>query len=845
MATELAKAYVQIIPTATGIEGKLTQELGGAADAAGEKAGSSLGSKLGGALSTAAKAGLAAVTAATGAVAGFAKSAVNVGATFDASMSQVAAVSGATGEEFDALRAKAQEMGSSTKFSASEAADAMNYMAMAGWKTSDMLGGIEGIMNLAAASGESLATTSDIVTDALTAFGMTADDSGRFADVLAAASSNANTNVGMMGETFKYVAPLAGALNYSAEDTATAIGLMANAGIKGSQAGTSLRSILTRLAKPTKESQTAMDLLGLSMYDEEGKARSLAEMMDQMREGFSNLSLTEENYYSLKKTWDSWLEDGIVTQKEYNEQMGLYHEMTYGSTESVQAMVAAMLGGQEAMSGLLAIVNAAPEDYDKLTDAIYNSDGAAAQMAATMQDNLAGDITIMKSALEGAKIAVSDQLTPALREFVQFGTEGISELTTAFQEGGLSGAMEALGGILSDGLAMITEKMPEFVEAGMGLLSALGQGIMDNLPLLLDTATQIIVSMAGYIIQALPDIVRAGMELIVTLARGIAEALPELIPTIVDVILEIVDVLTDPDNLSALIDASIAIILAIAEGLIDSLPKLLEKAPEILENLMRALIENVPKLLKAALEMILKIREGLIENLPKILAAAGNIIEELLKGLIEFGAQLLQTGMELVTMLIEGIKNEFTKLVSAGKEIVDTVKNGFKQKLEDAKNWGRDLINNFINGIKEKWNNLKSSISDIASGVKSFLGFSEPEEGPLSDFHTYAPDMMALFAKGIRDNRGLVTDALEDSFSLTGVRSPAFAMAGAAPMSGPAWTPATGAGAENAADAARREIIDVLSHIRVVLSTGQTVGALTVPLNNSLGDQYTRNRRGI
>ena len=240
--------------------------------------------------------------------------AIKVGSDFEAGMSEVQAVSGASGEALEQLKEKAKEMGAKTKFSATESAEAMNYMAMAGWKTEEMLGGIEGIMNLAAASGEDLATTSDIVTDALTAFGMSASDSTHFADILAAASSNANTNVGLMGETFKYVAPLAGSLGYSAEDTATAIGLMANAGIKGSQAGTALRSIMTRLAKPTKESQAAMDALGLSITDSSGKMKPLSEIVGDMREGFSGL------------------------------------------TEDEKASYAAMLGGQEAMSGLLAIV---------------------------------------------------------------------------------------------------------------------------------------------------------------------------------------------------------------------------------------------------------------------------------------------------------------------------------------------------------------------------------------------------------------------------------------------------------------------------------------------------------
>ena len=193
------------------------------------------------------------------AIAGLGGAAIKIGSDFESGMSKVAAISGASGQELEKLTDKAKEMGSTTKFSATESAAAFEYMAMAGWKTEDMLNGIEGIMSLAAASGEDLATTSDIVTDALTAFGMKASDAGHFSDVLAQASSNANTNVGMMGETFKYVAPVAGALGYTAEDTALAIGLMANAGIKGSSAGTALRSMMSRLTKPTKEVQSAMN----------------------------------------------------------------------------------------------------------------------------------------------------------------------------------------------------------------------------------------------------------------------------------------------------------------------------------------------------------------------------------------------------------------------------------------------------------------------------------------------------------------------------------------------------------------------------------------------------------
>ena len=309
-------------------------------------------------------------------IGGVGVAAVKTAADFDSAMSQVAAVSGATGKDFDALRNKAREMGAKTKFSATEAAEAMNYMAMAGWKTEDMLSGIEGIMNLAAASGEDLATTSDIVTDALTAFGLSAKDSSHFADILAAASSNANTNVSMMGETFKYCAPIAGALGFSAEDTAEAIGLMANAGIKSSQAGTALRTIMNNLAGDVKISGKAIGDVTIATTNADGSMRDLSDILADCRSAFGNL------------------------------------------TESEKAQAAESLVGKNAMSGFLALMNAGEGDIDKLSSAIDNCDGSAEKMAMTMQDNLAGQITILKSQLQELAISFGDILMPAIRSIV-------------------------------------------------------------------------------------------------------------------------------------------------------------------------------------------------------------------------------------------------------------------------------------------------------------------------------------------------------------------------------------------------------------------------------------------
>ena len=323
---------------------------------------------------------------ATAAVSAFAGYAVKVGSSFEAGMSKVEAISGATKDEIAQLTEKAKEMGAKTKFSATESADAFQYMAMAGWKTGDMLDGIEGLMNLAAASGEDLASVSDIVTDALTAFGLKASDSAHFADVLAKASSNSNTNVGMMGETFKYVAPLAGSMGYSIEDTATAIGLMANAGIKSTQAGTALRSMLTRLVKPPKDAATALDSLGISATNSDGTMKPLSQTLQELRTKFAGLD------------------------------------------DSQKATYASSIAGQEAMSGLLAIVNASDADYEKLSTAISNADGTAKQMADTMNNNLSGAFTIMKSNIEASGISAFDKIKDTLTDLVTSATELIPKL---------------------------------------------------------------------------------------------------------------------------------------------------------------------------------------------------------------------------------------------------------------------------------------------------------------------------------------------------------------------------------------------------------------------------------
>lgn len=329
---------------------------------------------------------------ASAAVAGLGVVAVKTAADFDSSMSQVAAVSGAQGDELQQLRDKAREMGAQTKFSASEAADAMNYMAMAGWKTEDMLGGVEGIMNLAAASGEDLATTSDIVTDGLTAFGLSAQDSGRMADVMAAASSNANTNVSLLGESYKYCASTAGAMGYSLEDVTESLGLMANAGVKGSQAGNTLKNAMINLAKPTDAMAATMKQYRISITNSDGSMKSWNEIVTSLRENLGGL------------------------------------------TEAEQTAAVATLFGKEATAGMLSVINAAPADIEKLNGAILNSNGTAKEMADIMQDNLNGQLQTLKSQLQELAISIGDALMPIIRSLVEH-LQGIVEKFNSLSDG--------------------------------------------------------------------------------------------------------------------------------------------------------------------------------------------------------------------------------------------------------------------------------------------------------------------------------------------------------------------------------------------------------------------------
>ena len=601
--------------------------------------------------------------AATG-ITGLGAAAIKVGASFEKSMSNVAAISGATGDELKSLTDKAKEMGAKTKFSASESADAFSYMAMAGWKTTDMLNGIEGIMNLAAASGEDLATTSDIVTDALTAFKLTAADSGHFADVLATASSNANTNVSLMGETFKYVAPVAGALGFSAEDCAVAIGLMANSGIKASQAGTSLRSIITRMAKPTTEVQSAMDALGLSLTKSDGSMKSLNEIMLDMREGFANL------------------------------------------IQDQQAQMAASLGGQEAMSGLLAIVNASDDDFNKLTESIANCDGATAEMADTMSDNLPEQITILKSELEGLGISLYEEMQAPLKDVVKEAQTMIQELQDAFNNGGLDSLVVKAGEVMAQIVTEVAQSAPKLIEVAENLVSSFINGIVAYKNEFASAGATMASELVCAIMDVTGDMWSAGIELFAEFLQGLTEHSEEIGQSFGKMISRTGGAVQE--NLPLIIQTAKDFIAGFCQGLSEEFPGVSALLDGFFDGFLKSIKENTEKIL----DIISKLFEVLDNQDPAALESIGEAIGTIASAIVtlKVAKSVTQSVKELFSVL-----GTFKGIASETCGVIGKIVEGF--------NLWRGGAGTLIEVLKLEFPQIAAVFSSIAGAVSKVIGF--------------------------------------------------------------------------------------------------------------------------
>lgn len=657
------------------------------------------------------------------------KSVVDGGIAFDSSMSNVKAISGATSEQMQQLSDTAQELGKTTKFTSTEVADGFGYMAMAGWKTEDMLGGISGVLNLAAASGADLATTSDIVTDSLTAFGQTAEEAGRLADIMAATAANANTNVELMGETFKYVAPLSGALGFTMEDTAIATGLMANSGIKATQAGTSMRALFTRLAAPTKDSAEAMNALGLSLTDSEGNMKSLYEIMSELRGSFGELKISEEEFTASMNKLDTALESGEMEENEYNEAQAELIEKAYGAEGALKAQYASMLAGKNGLSGFLAIVNASDEDFQKLTDSIYDSSGAAQEMADTMIDNLGGDLTLLSSAFDGFKQKIYESVSGPLRSVVQGLTNEILPALTDLIEGKEGAAErlgEGIGKIATNIVTTLTGFIPQAVTIGTKLIDSVVTGLIAALPDVVNGIKQGITSLLRALGTLLPNIIDAVLDVLPALNEALYGAIPQILSALTDLLTILVNKMppivqkalaTAPkvwkavaDSLTAGLPALIAGFRGLLQAIIDQYPVMIPILKEGLTTLINetsSLISTFSPLLQDALIQFVTVA---LEAMPEIITLFSDEVDVLIPAIVE----ALIANIPLLVQTAVKMSQATTKAVPPIIEALwETVKAIFKAGFDNLKDRAFDAWE----GIKTVFSKVADFFGDTFSGA--------------------------------------------------------------------------------------------------------------------------------
>lgn len=631
-------------------------------------------------LSVATKA-IAAVAAGIGTVS---VATIKIGSDFEAQMSRVQAISGATGAELQSLRDQAIQLGADTSFSASEAAKGMENLAAAGFTTTEIMDAMPGLLDMAAASGEDLAASSDIAASTLRGFGLAASDAGHVADVLAENANRTNSSIAETGEAMKYIAPLARAAGISLEETAAAIGIMANAGIQGSQAGTTLRGALSRLSKPTDDMVDVMDELGISFYDSEGKMKSLT------------------------------------------DQVGMLRTATAGMTDEQRNNALVTLYGQESLSGMLALINEGEGSLAQLTESFETCDGAAQSAAATMQDNLQGAIEQMKGSLETLGIVIYDSVSAPLKDLAQDATEIINELTTAFQERGSQGLIEAGGGIVADIILGIARAAPNIITTSVQILGSIITSLKSNLPQIVSAGGEILLSLISGIVQYQFMLLDLTANLIYEIVSGLINNAPQLMTQANTMMTDFCAQIRErfPDLLQSGADA----ISSLLTGLLDNAPSVIEQGGAMITTFVDTILSMLPQILQAGVDIALNLLNGIVANAPDIIHQAAEISINFISTVRSHLPQILQTGIELIGELLAGIIRSVPDIIAAIPGIIYDVARTFL-----SYNWssvGADIIAGIARGIANAGGAIVDAAVDAAksafNAAKNFLGINSP-----------------------------------------------------------------------------------------------------------------------
>lgn len=820
---ELAKAYVQIIPTTDGIAGNIASLLGGESASAGKSAGSNFSSSFASSLTGV---GSTLTETVSRPLAGVFREIMDASMDYEAGMSEVKAISGATADEMSLLGEKAMDMASVTKFTTAETAEAYKYMAMAGWDTADMVNSLSAVMYLAGASGESLGRTSDIVTDAMTAFGMAADENSkvlkdgyivevsnaqRFTDVLAAASNNANTNVDMLGESFKYVAPIAGSMAYSVEDTAIALGLMANSGIKAAMGGTALRNILVNMANPTSNMAAAMDALGVSLDDGEGNMYTLKEIMDQLRASFSDVDVDLEGYNNYINELTAGLENGIYTQEEYNSAVEGAAEIYLQAADAQKASLAASLAGKYGMAGLLSIVTATEEDYNRLAEAIYNSNGATQEMYEITTDNAQGAVMKLDSALNVLFTSLGEYIIPAFTELVLSAVDAVNWfnglddgakkliLTLGMIAIAIGPVLTVAGnivqtvGLIGPAVSGVTTVVSTSGSIIGTIISAISGGVSSLFALIVANPIVLVIAAIVAAAVAAAVLIVKNWDEIKAKAKEVGKWISDKFTKAAEDIEHIWGAITG--FFSGIWDGIMGVFSGIGEWFHEKFSDAKERAAEAWSNVKERFSEAYENVKSAFADAGDWFREKFTDAKEKAASAWGDarekfsgVYDKVKSAFADVGEwfhEKFTEAKEKAASAWSDAKEKYAEIYEEIKSAFDGVADWFHEKFSDAKDWAAEAWSNAKEKFSEAYENVKSVFADAGDWFREkfetardkavgawdnisskFSTVWDNIKGAfkLGDALTWGRDMMGNFIKGIREK----WDGLKEAVSNIG-----------------------------------------------------------------------------
>ena len=678
--------------------------------------------------------GIKAAVAAAGAIKDIGAAAIKTGADFEKSMSGLAATAGidAGSEQYQRLENAAREMGRATSKSAAESADALQYMALAGWSVEDSIKGLPSILHLSEASGMELARTSDMVTDTMSALGISINELPGYLDVVAKAQNTTNQSAEQLMEAYLGVGGTLKSLGVSTEESATALGVLANRGTKGSEAGTALNAIMVNLTTGAGQAGKAMEALGVSAFDSEG------------------------NFIGLKATLEK------------------VNEATKGMTQEERNAALAAIGGkqhldslQKLMAGLNDTTADGTQEWAAITEGLKDAGGALEEMRNRKVDNLAGDIDVIKSAASDLGISIYKDINTPLRSAVQLGTDMITELNNAYGSGGMEGMVGAVGGCMAEVVNTIADYAPQVVSMGVDLLENFISGITDNSGALATAASEVITVFVEGLFTLVPQVILAGIDILTQFVQSMTAQLPQLISTGTQAIVNFVNGIIQ--RLPEVISTALTLVQTLVNSIGQNAPMLISAAIQLIGNLVLGIVSMLPQLLQMGIQLILSLVQGIISNLPQILQMGVQIIISLVSGITQMLPMIIQGGIQLIISLIQGIIANLGNIVQAAVQIVITLATGLIQAIPQliaaipqlvgaiidtilSTNWldvGIQIIKGLIDGILSTGKSLWNAIKSLFTGG----------EVDIPDTSSQSAAVVNSYASGINSNAGTVTAA--------------------------------------------------------------------------------------